>query len=163
MHVYTLDLPKHKVKKYNIRDLDKISAIVVHHSGVNPKKDTLEYSKVHIKAIARYHIMHNDWPGIGYHYVIDKQGRIFLTNQPSTVSYHCHNHNTHTLGFCLLGAYHKEEDPPQDQLISLAWLIQNYHAAIPMINVVMPHKMYNQTACPGHWKRWDVSIFGQLQ
>ena len=79
---YTIDdivdnLPKHDSLTYRTRALTDITTLTIHHTVSSPENS--------IVSIAVYHVnprenVPNGWPGIGYHFVIKDDGRIFRTN-----------------------------------------------------------------------------------
>ena len=122
---------------YRKRTIDQIKQIVVHHSADNGTPET----------IAGYHVNGHKWPGVGYHFLIDKAGQIFKGNEIDTVSYNVANQNTKTLGICCIGNY--EEDVPTEATIeALKWLIGSVKAIIGD-RPVIGHKDLGNTLCPG--------------
>ena len=112
-------LPTHPTKKYIKRPITAITTTVVHHSltvDLSGDKD--------IYAFARYHVNNHGWPGIGYHYVIDRDGTIYKTNYLTTKSYHVGNHNIYCIGVCLVGDF-RTDDPTYIQYKSLYDLLEN--------------------------------------
>lgn len=93
-------LPKHPSKTYGIRGLGDIKQIAVHHSL------TLSGSA---KAFATYHVNNNKWPGIGYHFVIEKDGTIIWCHDLEVRSYHVGNSNRMAIGICLVGDFRKQD------------------------------------------------------
>ncbi len=144
-------LPKHPKLKYKPRKLSEIQRIVLHHSATVQAEVSREATVRHIKSIARGHVEDNDWPGIGYHFVIGPGGLVYQTNRLETVSYHVSDHNTPSVGICLLGDFTKS-DPTDNQLASARALVRQLGWP------VVPHKALNQTACPGDWAKWGHRI-----
>lgn len=142
-------LPRHPTKKYATRELSELKYIVVHHSGT--VSGTSE-------SFAKYHIDTRDWPGIGYHYVIPKDGVIEKTNYNTTISYHVGEQNRESIGICLVG-YFDIEEPTQEQYNSLAWLIKDLLKAYPILEV-KGHRAFKSTSCPG--KNFDFSYLNTL-
>lgn len=89
------DLPVHTSKKYRNRS-GRWSLVTIHHSL------TREGSA---KAFARYHVEHNGWPGIGYHYVVNKDGTVEWCWNHDVKSYHVGTHNNICVGVCLVGNF----------------------------------------------------------
>jgi hypothetical protein len=112
---YRERLSKHATKHYSLRPLSAITLIAVHHSAT--KTGSAE-------AFARYHVSDLGWPGIGYHFVIEKDGTIKWTNNLQTISYHVGNSNKKAIGICLTGDF-KEEQPTAKQWESLFNLLKN--------------------------------------
>lgn len=130
-------LPKHATKKYYKRDLSQIRQIVVHHSADNGTPES----------IAKYHVSHNKWPGIGYHFLIDNTGQIFQTNDIDVISYNVSNQNTKSLGICLIGNF-ENENPSDAQIESLKWLLTAVRASVGELPLY-GHKDRDATLCPG--------------
>lgn len=120
------------------RRFEDISLIVIHHSGNN--NDTID-------SIYRYHTQVKSWETIGYHYVIEKDGRVVSTNKHTTLSYHCKGYNKRSLGICLLGDY-TSAVPPPPQLAALEKLLSILKDEIT-ISAVVPHRLFRNTICPG--------------
>ena len=134
------ELTKHSTKTYATRDVQDIDTIVIHHT-VSPPDRTID-------SIAQYHVNSNDWPGIGYHYVINGIGEIFQTNHLNTVSYHVGDHNDDTIGIALQGDF--TDNPPTDeQLKSTKQLIIHLRGLLTGTDV-KPHRELTATQCPGN-------------
>jgi len=125
-------LKQHKTKKYRKRSLKRVKSIAVHHSA------TLTGSS---EAFARYHVTHNDWAGIGYHYVINKNGQIDWCNDIGLKTYHVGNSNSIAIGVCLVGNFTKE-NPTKAQLVSLIELSEYLLEEVPSINQILKHQDY---------------------
>ncbi|MCX7670490.1 MAG: N-acetylmuramoyl-L-alanine amidase, partial [Anaerolineae bacterium] len=62
-------LPKHAINCYKTRSLDRITHITIHHSA-GP-------ANISVEQIASYHVKTQNWPGIGYHFVIGPDGTTY--------------------------------------------------------------------------------------
>lgn len=134
-----------KSGSYQKRSLNDITDITVHHSAsLNGEPE----------AYARHHVYNNGWPGIGYHYVIQPDGKIYQVNELDSVSYHNGYNNTNAIGICLTGNFNIE-DPKKAQLVSLRKLIRNLKIKIPSIKYVVGHKQVTSTSCPGQYMDLD--------
>jgi hypothetical protein len=135
------ELPKHSTKEYSSRPLINIRHLVIHHSAVPPS--------VGPHRIAGYHVHKQDWPGIGYHFLVAENGSIYQGNALETVSYHAVKANPRGVGICFLGNF-TETVPPPAQLEKgahlIAWLMQELGIAL---EEVKGHKEFMDTACPG--------------
>lgn len=131
-------LEKHQTKKYNKRDLSKVKYIVVHHSATDFGSPMV---------FAKHHVQKKGWPGIGYHFVIDKDGTTFVTNPIDTLSYHVARNNTPCIGICLIGNFDKYE-PTKEQLVSLDQIIYSLQTILPNLEV-RGHRDFKSTSCPG--------------
>ena len=140
-------LPKHESKTYGTRGLSEITTLVIHHTVSPPDRA--------ISSIAAYHVDSNDWPGIGYHYVIKDTGEIFQTNHLATRSYHAGGANNYTVGIALQGDF-TINMPPAAQRQAAAMLVSYLKNQLD-IDSVVPHKQLSQTACPGAtWDQWLI-------
>ena len=132
------ELPKHKIKRYTKRPLERIEYIVIHHSA--SKTWTAEQA-------AEYHVKGHGWPGIGYHYYIEK-GEIKLCNYLDTRSYHVENTNTICVGICLAGDFTLEQ-PTDFQIFATQQLILMIRNVLGRHIPVKAHRDFKATACPG--------------
>lgn len=121
----------------------KTDTIVIHHVGV-PDGDTSA------AAIHRAHLA-NGWAGVGYHYVIRKNGLIERGRPLATVGAHAYGENYHTVGINVTGNFDKEI-PTKAQLESLTELVtalcRIYHIE-PSATTIVGHRDLNDTDCPG--------------
>lgn len=134
-------LKKHAARVYKKRLLSDITSIAIHHSA------TLQGSS---EAFARYHVTHNGWPGIGYTYVINKDGSIDWCNDWNLKTAHVGNSNKNALGVCLVGDFTKEK-PTELQLQSAADLCMMLIDKIESIKSIKGHSEYpdyNWKLCP---------------
>ncbi len=135
------NLPQNPNKQYNKRDESIIDKIILHHFASNGTPE----------AIANYHINTNDWPAIGYHFVISKDGTIYKTNNLDTISYHVSGYNTNSIGISLEGNF-KIEKPKKEQLDSLYLLIKNLKEKYKKNFPVYQHSQFSPT------KPYDASL-----
>ena len=149
-------LPKHDTLKYSTRALSRITGVVVHHTtGAITSTGTLP------PAIARFHVSRG-FPGIGYHYFIDSDGQVYLTQRLETVSWHCGDPNTTTIGIALRGDF-TSVFPTGAQQTALVELLRHIRGMPEMsIMHIAGHGQYpgaSRTACPGAtWANWLPGI-----
>ncbi len=74
-----------------------ITLIVIHCSAVRPDQTSSAAD------IEKWHRRDNHWNGIGYHYVIRRDGQIEPGRPEWMVGAHCVNHNAHSIGICYEG------------------------------------------------------------
>ncbi len=121
----------------------KTDMIVIHHVGI-PDGDTPA------SAIHRAHLA-NGWAGIGYHYVIRKNGVIERGRPLAVVGAHAYGENYHTVGINVTGNFDKEV-PTDAQMKSLTELVtalcRIYHID-PGPATIVGHRDVNSTDCPG--------------
>ncbi|WP_096199174.1 peptidoglycan recognition protein family protein [Bacillus sp. FJAT-45350] len=89
-------LTRHRSRTYRRRAKSGIRNIAIHHSATTSGS---------AEAFARYHVNTLGWPGIGYHYVVDKDGTISLCHDLEVVSYHVGNSNSRAVGICMVGDF----------------------------------------------------------
>jgi N-acetylmuramoyl-L-alanine amidase len=142
-------LPRHKTLRYGRRKLTDIRSAAIHHSATKSGSP---------EAFARYHVTTNGWPGIAYHFVIQKDGVIYWCNDPEAISYHVGNSNRHALGICLVGDF-RTQKPTPEQLDSANRLIQHLQVQIPTMKQVFGHQEY-----PGYaWKNCPAFPMGTFR
>ncbi|WGV57771.1 N-acetylmuramoyl-L-alanine amidase [Brevibacillus brevis] len=142
-------LPRHKTLRYGLRKLTDIRSVALHHSATKSGSP---------EAFARYHVSTNGWPGIAYHFVIQKDGVIYWCNDPETISYHVGNSNRHALGICLVGDF-RTQKPTSEQLDATNRLIKHLQEQIPSMKQVLGHQEY-----PGYaWKNCPAFPMGTFR
>ena len=139
-------LATHKTKKYKTRLLSSIDTVVIHHSGTDSGSP---------ESFANYHVEQRQWPGIGYHYVIDPYGQIYRTNTIETKSYNVGSNNHNIIGICLIGNFNNTY-PPEIQIRSTKNLLKAINAILGEKQVKF-HRDYKATSCPGNLI--DQSLF----
>jgi len=144
------ELPKHPTKQYERRKTSDVRYLVISHSAVP--------GTVQPAAIARFHVEHVQWPGIGYHFYLDAQGQIFKTNELTAVSHHVGPWDTVSIGICVGGNF-QEQTPTPAQIESTAqlaaWLL--HELGLPL-NAIRGKSEFIKTDSPGRqWltgKKW---------
>lgn len=139
------------------RDLSQVNFLVIHHTST-PDTQTP-------KEIAQSHINNNGWAGIGYHFLIDKQGLVYYVGDISTARANVANLNEQVVGIGLIGNF-STQAPSDEQLESTHKLCEFFlnYPALPNLtswDCVKGHKeLPNQTTnCPGEsWDLWKTQI-----
>lgn len=149
----TDSLPRHLSKRYNKRRLEAITHIVVHHSATTSGTP---------EAFARYHVHTLGWPGIGYHYVIDRKGVTCKCHPATTISYHAAGANSYSIGVCLVGNLDAQKPTGQQMAALLALLRQLIGAyGIPDAHVIGHREVPGaRKSCPG--RNIDMDKIRQL-
>lgn len=88
--------------------------IVIHHTGCNDIDASAEQ-------IHEWHL-NQGWAGIGYHFVIRKDGSVEIGRPEWATGSHAFGENSHTLGIHLSGDF-EQAYPTQAQIDSCAELI----------------------------------------
>ena len=117
--------------------------IVIHHTGCNDMDASAEQ-------IHGWHLS-NGWAGIGYHYVIRKDGTIERGRPEWAIGSHAYGENSHTIGIHLSGDFEQAE-PTNQQIEKCAMLVadicERYSIPIDYDHIV-GHGEIMATSCPG--------------
>lgn len=118
--------------------------IVIHHTG-NPSDDDLSAEAIHESHLTQ------GWAGIGYHFVIRKDGAIEPGRPMDTIGAHAYGFNSHSIGIHVCGNF-EIADPTEAQIESCAilvgWIAEEYDLTINP-GTVVGHRDLMATACPG--------------
>ena len=125
---------------YGRRSADSIRRIVVHHTAVDASRTWA--------AVAAYHVNGNNWPGIGYHLGIARDGVLSYLGDIETVRYHAGRANADSIGVCFAGNYMNDE-PTAAMLATYARLVSVIEAHLGRQVTVVGHRDVGATACPG--------------
>lgn len=116
------------------------NAIAVHHAAA----DELSIYDIHEMHLAR------GYAGVGYHYLVRKDGSIYPGRPIETVGAHASGRNYDTIGICFEGNYDQTKTMPLAQLNAGKELVASLKKTYG-IDVVLAHKEINATACPGRY------------
>lgn len=119
------------------------SCIVLHHRAGTGDADSIH--KAHLA---------KGWSGIGYHYYIRTDGRIYRGRPRETVGAHCIGKNKNSIGVCFEGNYQLEREMPAAQLKAGCELVGALLRLYPG-TAVMRHSDLFATACPGQFFPFD--------
>ena len=124
-----------------------ITLLVVHCSAVRPDQtssaaqiDTWHRRDRHYKF------------GIGYHYVVRRDGQIEPGRPEWMVGAHCKNHNAHSIGICYEGGLDIRGQPADTrtlaQKLAMLQLLEVLHRKYPKALIVGHHDLNPHKACP---------------
>ena len=157
---YVLDTWEPPIRKLFLRfteyeERPSTEVIVIHHAGFPDGDKDSSAEEIH-----KFHQEVNGWAGIGYHYVIRKDGMIEQGRKPLAVGAHAYQHNKNSVGICVAGNFDLVKVPSvqMDSLKLLtAWLCQRYKLDPMQRGVIVGHRDLNDTACPGNnlYKKLD--------
>jgi len=125
---------------------NKPKELIIHHTGgsdKNPLADTTHHTFNMVKKSHKG----KGWLTIGYHYFIEKDGKIIQGRPDDTEGAHCVGRNMDSIGICLAGNF-DTKNPTEAQLKSLKLLtdtLKKKHG----ITKVSPHRAYANKSCPG--------------
>lgn len=120
--------------------------IILHHA---------EASHASVEDINQWHL-ERGWTGIGYHFYIRKDGRIYRGRPEWAVGAHAQGHNSRSVGICVEGAY-MTETMPKAQFDALVGLVREEMAKYPGAKVLR-HRDVNSTDCPGVNYPWKALL-----
>lgn len=136
------------VKETNLRfgplsNRSETSLIVIHHVG-EIDRDV---------SAAEIHQWHQEqgWSGIGYHFVIRKDGIIERGRPRSTIGAHAEGFNNRSIGINIVGDF-EQAQPTDAQIESTAQLIAelaDIYGLTPDVQTVVGHGDLMPTTCPG--------------
>ena len=90
--------------------------------------------------------------GIGYHYVVRRDGQIEPGRPEWMVGAHCKNHNAHSLGICYEGGLDARGQPADtrtlEQKLAMVQLLEVLHRKYPKALIVGHHDLNPHKACP---------------
>lgn len=127
------------VNKRNIKEL------IVHCSATPEGKD---YS---VDTIRQWHLQRG-FSDIGYHYVVYRDGSIYIGRDESIIGAHCTGHNTNSIGVCYIGGCASDGKTPKDtrtteQKQSLVKLLKELKTKYPQASI-HGHRDFSSKACP---------------
>lgn len=160
-----------------------LKAVVVHHTA-STNKYTPEQAPGIVAGIYYYHAKTLNWGDIGYHFLVDRYGKIYQGRAGDinrvNEGGHALGFNTGTIGIALIGNFETEmpTDPALDSVAKLAaWKLKaaklnpnadhtERRASLKPGNAQVTgkvfdgHRAWNYTACPGET---FYQNFGQLR
>ena len=124
----------------------QITLIIIHCSAVRPDQTSS------VAQIDTWHRKRGWKLGVGYHYVVRRDGEIQAGRPEWMVGAHCKNHNSHSLGVCYEGGLNIRGQPAdtrtEAQKRALGWLLRQLHRAYPKALIVGHHDLNPQKDCP---------------
>lgn len=115
--------------------------IVIHHVGGANRDFTAQ-------EIHGWH-KNQGWSGVGYHYVIRKDGTVERGRPHWTIGAHAEGENWHTIGINVAGDFDIGQ-PEQAQIEALSALCADICSAYRLsTESIVGHRDVGQTSCPG--------------
>jgi len=127
-----------------------ISLIVIHCSAVRPDQTSSAAQ------IDSWHRQRGWKLGIGYHYVIRRNGEIEPGRPEWMIGAHCHvkgqNHNKYSIGVCYEGGLDIRGQPADtrtaEQKAAMRQLLEDLHRRYPRAVIVGHHDLNHGKKCP---------------
>jgi hypothetical protein len=139
----SIDIKETNLDFSSLSERSYTDQIVIHHTGCNDIDASAEQ-------IHSWHL-NNGWAGIGYHYVIRKDGTIERGRPEWAIGSHAYGENSHTIGIHLSGDFEQAE-PTSQQIEKCAMLIADIadRYGLPIDReTVVGHGELMATDCPG--------------
>ncbi|WP_297637205.1 N-acetylmuramoyl-L-alanine amidase [uncultured Clostridium sp.] len=115
--------------------------MVLHHIEASRPDSTIPVTDIH-----NWHLA-NGWTGIGYHFYITKDGRVFRGRPENAVGAHAKGVNAESIGIAVEGKYDIENMPEAQKksVIELGKYLKDKYN----MKDILKHKDVNSTDCPG--------------
>ncbi|MEW6171849.1 MAG: N-acetylmuramoyl-L-alanine amidase [Bacillota bacterium] len=126
-----------------LQPLKLVDYIVVHHTA---------NADVPVEMVDQWH-KNRGWAGVGYHYVVRRNGDIERGRPEHMQGAHVIGHNDHSLGVALGGDFTKYV-PPEAQLSAAVKLVRDLLMRYPKAKLAR-HRDLQSTSCPGDAFPWD--------
>jgi N-acetylmuramoyl-L-alanine amidase len=132
-----------------------INEIIIHCSATRPEWFDKKPLAAKVKEIKRWHVEGNKWSDIGYHFIIDRDGKVANGRDVSVVGAHVGGRNADSIGVCLIGGHGSN---PTDKFLdhftpeqeaALKTLLENLQSSHSSIKKISGHNDYANKACPG--------------
>jgi len=126
-------------------------AITVHHDAVPLTATDSSSSRQRLQSIRRDHVQANGWADIGYHFAVDRAGRIWEARPLLYQGAHVRQHNPGNIGIVLMGDF-ESQAPTFAQIASLEALIKALRSQFDIpLSAVATHREWPgaATTCPG--------------
>ena len=123
-----------------------IDLIVVHCSA------TPEGKHFSTETIRGWHVNERKWSDIGYHYVVELDGKVRAGRPVERVGAHVKGYNRSSIGICYVGGMTNDMKSPKDtrndaQIKSLECLLLELKVKYPNA-LIRGHRDYSSKACP---------------
>lgn len=129
---------------------DDFETVVLHHAGNGVHKSPNEIQELHMDE--------RGWDDIGYHYVIDHEGRIYEGRPITAKGSHVGGANTGKIGILLLSDFQRgpwydfngDDTPTKKQLEAVSDLISELKKYFPLKMLGGHRDFKKSTECPGN-------------
>lgn len=122
--------------------------IIIHHTGGTDKDPLADTSHHTFQIVDNYH-KSLGWGKMGYHYFIEKDGRLTQGRMDYEEGAHTIGYNRKSIGVCLAGNF-DAADPTEEQKKALRALLISLTTkfSVPLIKIV-PHREFTKKTCFG--------------
>jgi len=136
--------------------------IIVHHTGgtdADPLADTSHHT---FEIVKEWHL-HKGWEDIGYHYFIEKDGKLTAGRKETYHGAHTVGYNEKSIGICLAGNF-DQTMPTEAQEQALTSLMKDIRTRYKIpIEKILPHRHFANKTCYGRRLAddWAQKLLGQ--
>ena len=128
--------------------MNKPNKILVHHTGGSDKNPLADTSHHTAKDVRRWH-KSLGWDDIGYHFFIEKKGKVVKGRDVKKNGAHCRGQNTKSIGVCLAGNFDATL-PTKAQERSLRKLLEKLCDDHNISKKeIYPHRKFSNKTCYG--------------
>jgi hypothetical protein len=130
--------------------MDGVRLITFHHSGDPKPFTTSDYAETaqHLEYVREYHRSRN-FQDIGYHFAIDRAGRVWQLRSLKYQGQHVRYNNEHNIGVVVLGNFDLQApSTAQKEKIKIFGQLLRKQYGLP-ISRVYTHQEIVKTECPG--------------
>ena len=149
-----------------INPMGKITRITIHHAGMGVEEESsIEAVKAELRTIQRSHKGFRHWADIGYHYIIDANGRVWEGRPIKYQGAHAGNStvNKGNVGIVVMGNFNLQR-PTTIQMASLrrlvGYLMQKYRIPVSKVYThreISARNGLHATECPGKYLQEKVN------
>jgi N-acetylmuramoyl-L-alanine amidase len=131
-----------------------ISELIIHCTATRPEWWAGRSLAQKTAEVRLWHTRDRGWRDIGYHYLIDRDGKVGTGRPLDQIGAHTQGRNTGTIGIALFGGHGSAVTDPfganftPEQERALIALIADLRGRFP-ITKVSGHNQYAAKACPG--------------
>lgn len=131
-----------------------INGIIVHCTATRPTWMDGKPLADKIAEVRRWHVKDRGWSDIGYHFLIDRDGKVGVGRPIEKVGAHTQGHNTGTIGISLFGGWDSAstdkflENFTLGQEEALLHLIADLRQKYGRLTLA-GHNNFASKACPG--------------
>jgi N-acetyl-anhydromuramyl-L-alanine amidase AmpD len=124
--------------------------------------DTYANMDIGVKEVNQWHL-DRGWSGVGYHFVIRRDGTVENGRGINEMGAHCRGYNAESIGICLVGGRgiggKPEDNFTQRQLESLEFLIESLEGDYPGAKVFGHNELNPHKACPSfNVQKWFAEL-----
>lgn len=134
----------------DINPMNGISRLTIHHEGSRVVRFTSrDATAEHLDKVRKSHVNNNGWSDIGYHYIVDRAGRVWEGRPARYQGAHVGRNNENNVGVMTLGNF-DDQSPTQQQLNALFDTVKRLKQQHNLrTDSIKSHQEIRPTACPG--------------